>query len=273
MITRSQLAFHQTFQPEFQCIAKLLALGEYTGTKEEISEITGIPTGKQKGKVEPNIRYAVFMGLLHHSLTQGVHALSPTPLGQEVLAQDSYLQEDLTRWLCHANVTSPVSGAPQWKFLVHQAHNGFHETQSNDFFIEKGQELFPLALGFSEIFGVTRRCYQDGCFAPLGFLDWEEHLSYLPQNNQYDLLYLYGYTLLTQWELLFPDQREITLPLFQQDIGLARTFGLSEEIESQVLDDLAGEGILSVNRQLHPPTLIATSQSMALLPKLYSRLL
>ncbi len=56
MITRSKLTFHQSFQAELSNISKILGLGQYQGTNEDIIEKTGISTGKQKGKVEPAIR-------------------------------------------------------------------------------------------------------------------------------------------------------------------------------------------------------------------------
>ena len=66
MISRSKLKFHETFQPEWTYIARVLELAKdnYCGSKFDISDITGIPTGKQKGKVEPHIKYAQFMGLI-----------------------------------------------------------------------------------------------------------------------------------------------------------------------------------------------------------------
>ena len=49
--------FHKTFATQDSYISKILGLAEqgYSGTKEEISEITGIPTGKTSGKVVPHI--------------------------------------------------------------------------------------------------------------------------------------------------------------------------------------------------------------------------
>ena len=76
MIKSSALEFHETFQPELPYIAKILKLASenYSGTKFEISDCTGIPTGKQKGKVEPHIRYARCMGLIDYSIENGVYS-------------------------------------------------------------------------------------------------------------------------------------------------------------------------------------------------------
>ena len=43
-----------------------LAQTDYSGTKEEISCLTGIPTGKTSGKVIPHTRYAAYMGFIEY---------------------------------------------------------------------------------------------------------------------------------------------------------------------------------------------------------------
>ena len=127
MIHRSQIKFHETFQPEAGYLAKILELASnnYSGSKFEISEKTGIPTGKQKGKVEPHIKYAAFMGLLSYACEKGKYQISLTDLGREVYVQDPYLHETLTKWLCHYGISRKEYGAPQWSFLIHDGNLGF----------------------------------------------------------------------------------------------------------------------------------------------------
>ena len=92
MINRSQLKFHETFQPEASYITSILELANinYQGTKYQISDDTGIPTGKQKGKVEPSIKYAAFMDLISYSIDKGEYSLHLTDLGNEIFVQDKY---------------------------------------------------------------------------------------------------------------------------------------------------------------------------------------
>ena len=120
MTNKSSLEFHETFKPEIPYISKILKLAseKYSGTKYEISDISGIPTGEQKGKVEPHIKYASFMGLINFSCDKGIYVLSLTPLGEEVFVQDPYLHEDLTLWICHYCMTRKNFGAPQWSYLI-----------------------------------------------------------------------------------------------------------------------------------------------------------
>ncbi len=238
MITRSKLTFHQSFQAELSNISKILGLGHDQGTKEDISEETGISTGKQKGKVEPAIRYATFMGLLEHEVSQGMYTLTPTKLGKVVLQEDPYLQEILTLWLCHAQMCHPLVGAPQWSFLVHQGHLGFDKFCSNQFFLEKAQLEFDSTLSFTQLFSVVRLSYTEGCFRRLRFVNWEEALGFLPQSVQEDLIFVYAYSLLSLWEAFFPEKQEVTMPEIDQKLGLARTFCFHEE-EWQALLDIA----------------------------------
>ena len=49
-IRRNDIEFHQTFQPTEAYITKIMELAteQYAGKKEEISSITGIPTGQSE---------------------------------------------------------------------------------------------------------------------------------------------------------------------------------------------------------------------------------
>ena len=79
----NNLMFHETFQPELTYISKVLELavaGE-RGDKFQISALSGIPTGEKKGKVEPHIKYAKYMGLVDYRVEKGIYTLSATKLG------------------------------------------------------------------------------------------------------------------------------------------------------------------------------------------------
>ena len=73
--------FHKTFSPQDSYLAKILelAVNGYSGTKEDISAVTGIPTGKTSGKVIPHILYAYYMGLIKYQLNKGIYSLNVTP--------------------------------------------------------------------------------------------------------------------------------------------------------------------------------------------------
>lgn len=105
--------FHKTFAPQDSYISKILELAEYgySGTKEEISKITGIPTGKTSGKVVPHILYSYYMGLVNYKIEKGKLSLSLTDLGKVIYNEDKYLFEDITKLICHFNISDETNGA------------------------------------------------------------------------------------------------------------------------------------------------------------------
>lgn len=275
MINRSQLKFHETFQPETSYITSILELAEsnFQGTKFQISDHTGIPTGKQKGKVEPSIKYAAFMGLINFSLDKGVYSLSLTDLGNEVFAQDKYLLEDLTKWLCHYGISRPNLGAAQWAFIVHDVHFGYMQSMSSEHVLNKANQKFELSVSFEEIFGVVKRSYSDGFFSSLNYLEWDDMLSFTEHMETPELTYVYGYALFDSWDNRLPTKHEITLTEIDEMLGLGKVFGLPPDEVNCVLDSLADEGIVVLNRQLFPASVVRMTGTKELVAKLYSRLL
>lgn len=278
MYSRSQLQFHETFQPEPVYLAKLLALASenYVGNKYEISEKTGIPTGKQKGKVEPHIKFSAYMGLINYTCEKGVYSLSLPPIGDEIYSQDPFLHEQLSKWLCHYNIVRREKGAPQWSFWANTVHQGFIQSISSERVMEQFKKQFDGNLSYEEIFGVMRRSYLEGFFKELEYLSINEtnkSLSFHENSARDDLLYAYAYAMMDSWEYILPEKKEITLFELLEDLSFGKIFGLADDTVNELLDDMSGEGIISVNRQLFPTTIIKTTSSNELIAKLYSRLL
>lgn len=275
MIKRSQIKFHETFQPEMSYISKILQLANdnYSGTKFEISEVTGIPTGKQKGKVEPHIRYAAYMGLIHYVLDDKNYTLSLTPLGNEIFTQDLYLHETLTHWLCHYSIASPKSEAYQWNYLISQAHPGYFQGCSNDYLLSGANREFQTNCSFEEMFGPIKRCYVDGFFTDLDFVDWDQEIVFKEQMENPEYVFFYALALLDLWEQLLPDRKEITFEELMDQLKFGNYLGFNIEDCNSVLDSLTDENIISVNRQLVPATIIKLQNTSDVVPLLFSRLL
>lgn len=277
MINSAALEFHETFQPEPSYIAQILRLASegYSGTKYDISQDSGIPTGKQKGKVEPHIRYAKFMGLVEYQYEKGIYSLALSRLGQEVFAQDLYLHEDLTAWLCHYCMTRRIAGAPQWSYLIHNAHPGLGERLSQERLFQMAEawcDVPPSAMP-RKVFSVVKGSYTGGYFANLDFLEWEDQLEFHEKAERLELAFVYAYALFDSWERLAPNKREITEYTLKDQIGFGKLFGFNEEECGYVIDSLRDENLLAVNRQLYPATIIRMASSADLIPQLYSRLL
>lgn len=273
-MSKANLNFHQTFAPEREYISKLLTLadGNLPLSKEAIFEKTGIPTGKSSGKVEPHIRYAVFMGLLTDQTKSGEHLLARTEFGQAVFESDPHLLEPLTMLLCHYNLSSPVSGAALWHYVFHKAIPGLGLNINNDALTSVCKNEFgPTKINFSPL----RTCYiEDKCFGQLGLLGSEkEPWTFKGSPYQSDYRYAYAYTLLTSWELLLPDRSELTLDEVQSVLGWNKPYLWNDRDTLNILDSLSDLRVLSLNRQLTPITVIRNTVQHSVLEKLYSALL
>lgn len=275
-MANTALFFHETFQPELGYISKLLELGtdKFSGDKYKISELTGIPTGKEKGKVEPHIRYAKYMGLLDYSVSRGVYDLSLTKIGEEVLRQDRYLHETLTLWLLHYFISRREQGAPQWGFLVHKANKGFATGLTAEFLstlIQKEYEISSTEV--TKAFGVVKNSYMSGCFSNLHYIDWDDKIIFEEQREQIEFEYLYAYALLDSWRNLFPEKKELILPEVLEDLSFGKVFGLNDEDVDSVLSTLEDRRIISINRQLFPITIVRTMGLEEIIGLVYSVLM
>lgn len=272
----NNLMFHETFQPELTYISKILELAVESerGDKYQISALTGIPTGEKKGKVEPHIRYAKYMGLIDYSVEKGIYSLHTTQLGDQVWNQDKYLHEILTLWLLHYGMTREKVGAPQWEYIIKKINNGFNTEITNNRLNSVIQQDFAISSAdVQKAFGVVRSSYSSGCFSNLYYLNWEDSISFEEKSEQIEYGYLYAYALLDSWNSHFPDKKEITLPEIIDELMFGKVFGLCDDEIDSILETLQDKGIISVNRQLYPLTVVKTMEMDEVIPKLYSMLM
>ncbi len=270
------LLFHETFQPEMNYIAKILelAINDYSGDKFHISEITGIPTGKEKGKVEPHIKYCKYMGLIDYAYSNGTYELSATPVGKEVWNQDKYIHEQLTMWLMHYMISRKDKGAPQWVFVDRSLNQGFNSELSSTYVSSSAQKEFGIASAdVTKAFGVVKSSYQSGCFSSLNYLDWDAKLKFKEKTEEIEFGYLYAYVLADSWDELFPDKKEITFTDIINTIEFGKIFGLNDEDVDGVLDTLENIGVIKLNRQLYPVTVVRTADKDEILGNIYSLLM
>lgn len=269
-IKRDDVEFHKTFQPTDLYITKIMKLAEakYTGMKEDISSITGIPTGKNSGKVIPHIRYAAFMGLIDYEKEGSVYKLSLTQLGEIVLKEDKYLFESVTKWLCHYFISDVNDGAYLFSFLYKYLPFQLDSSISKELIERKVKEVFQHDYDM----GIVKRTYTDGFFETLGVLDWDDLLIINSLYYKNELKYVYVYTLLYSWEKNFPDERELTVDCISDELYWSNRFGFDKMETLNVLDELEILNAVKINKQLHPCTVIKLAKSEDYISKLYSEL-
>lgn len=268
-IIKTNLNFHQTFPPDASAISTLLSIAEeeIAYTKEEISDITGIPTGKSSGKVEPFIKYAEFMGLIDDEYKNKKHLLKLTHLGREVKYQDEALQEKATIYLCHANLVSS-SGANLWNFVFSNIFPRYGNKVKIKTFMDalkvqyKGADvnLSPFYTSYS------------GMFRKLAvFKNTQEELkfTFLPFKDAY--INMYAYFLLKEWENVYKDVQELTAnDLYSMNIDTKLCL-LKSDFD-KLLSNLESNGIIKVERLLTPFVVLKLRSSNEFIEYIYSTL-
>lgn len=267
-----EVEFHKTFQPQDTYIVKIMELAQarFSGTKEEISSLTGIPTGKTSGKVVPHIRYAAFMGFVCYSKEGSVYTLSLTELGKVVMREDKYLFENVTKMLAHYFIASPHNGALIWSFLYDNLPYRLDDSISNELVNSKFFEIFQH--DGKDNLNVVKKSYMEGFWQSLRLMDWTDGLCLNGQFYNGDFLYVYAYTLLRDWEQQKSDERELTITQIFDELCWSKRFGLDDTEAMNVLDELAAEGYISLNKQLHPCTVVRLEHSENLIDRLYDSL-
>ena len=253
--------FHMTFPPTPAYIGRLLKIADgRMRSASEIAEETGIPEGASSGKIRPHIQYAGYMGLIR------TEDFTRTPLGEVVRREDCMLTEKLTQMLCHIQMTSPT-GAPMWRFLFHELLPENQGQISNALLSDAMKRRFGATAKFTPV--ITMYTKQ---FTELKLLSAEEDSLVLhPCAFDKDLLYVYGYALLYEWESSCPEKMEITAEELEK-LKVRHTFGWSQTEEYEVLQKLCSVAVIGMNRQLVPFTIQRLVSTSFLLPKLYSLL-
>ncbi len=268
----ASINFHQTFRPEKQYISSILEIaGEnvYKSVKD-ISLQTGIPNGKSSGKVEPHIIYAAYMGLINYDKKDSEYGLQRTSLGETVYMEDPGLQEKLTVLLCHCMLQRQDLGAPLWTEVFRAIFPRYRQGISKDMLLKELNLVFDGKVTVKNIAPFYGS--YDSFFDSIGVLvDNNESigLNSIPFNREY--IYLYAFVLLEYWKEAYLDQDEISSDRLNE-LHYRGVFGWDTQEEYAVLEHLTDKGILRLNRQLTPYTILKMSESHDLIDKLYSEL-
>lgn len=263
--------FHKTFAPQDSYISKILELAkqEFAGTKEEISEITGIPTGKTSGKVVPHMFYSKYMGLINFEIEKGRYSLSLTELGKLIYNEDKYLFEDISKLICHYNICDETNGAYIWSFIYQHLPVMLNEDISDDLLKRKYREFFLVDVDYKPM----KKSYtEDGFWAVLNLIDFSDGLRINSTYYNDIMLYVYAYTLLSSWDKMYHTEQEITIDQIALNLKWNKRFGFDDDEMMYALEKMEEANILKLNKQLIPVIAIRTTDAASLLPHLYDYL-
>jgi hypothetical protein len=279
------LSFPQTFLPDRDLLARLLKFTAQggSGSKEDISQTTGIPTGASTGKVEPMIRYTLGIGLIDaNKTTGGVWQLNLTPLGRIVFQQDAALSEPLTLWLMHlllcrrCGLASPATGiADAWFTLFAEGAFRLGKRFTLADYLALLQERHGDKANLKALSSLVARSYlEPRAFGGIGAL--QEESGYLvrqiaPLKTDYFPAYTaYLYLL---WDELFGDRTQLAFDEFAEQTRFPALTGWGESQIAAWLDWMANHGRVQLDRHTGTPVLLRLQATEQVLAKLYDGLI
>ena len=266
--------FAQTFKPEKQyigCLLKIAERNEFMTTKQ-ISLETGIPMGTSSGKVVPHIEYCKFMGLIdYEKKDSNTYKLGITPLGKVVLGEDPGIKEELSLILLHSLLLRNIEGAPIWDEMFHRVFPKYHGTISIEDAINELNVTYDNKVTRKNFAPFT--CSYEDMFSPIDYVTTEDEILKLRHTTKIDkdFVYLYTYVLLCYWDELYADRIEITADEFAE-LKCGSKLNLDIQTEYKVLELINEKGLIRLNRQLTPYTIMKTSTKEELMKKLYNEL-
>ena len=267
-------SFHQSFCPERSYLSSLLKLAsqQFSGTTDEISEKTGIPTGKSSGKVDPHRKYCQAMGLLETESSLGAKGhLVLTPLGKTIHREDLALQEELSQVTMHLMISSAHGGALAWNALFGRSKIDL----GSSFSIDDATFFLNSLLGKSTalpgpIFTTYR---EEASLLRSGMLDISTaNVTRKPLKERSEYFWGYAYCWLRYWESGFNETQQVPLARFELVCNFQEISGWTPSQYASYLSWMADHRLIKVDRQTGDPLILKTAKSCDIANKIFSEL-
>ena len=248
--------FHKSFKPERQYINALLrfAAAGKSGSYQEIASETGIPMGMSSGKVPAIIDYCRGMGLIRLTGSNRTSIKKPdlTPFGRIVLLEDPFLKLNITQWVAHLNLCSPLCGAEVWYqtfFPGKQALGMTFERSQLETYLQS-----TLKIDNSGIIGPLIGTYEDdAAFRICGALSETSGVVFrksAPVSDEFG--YGYGAWLLQLVHSHFPKSGQVSAVELDSVAGWRTIPGWGTDDLQRVLELVERKGLFSVDRHMEP---------------------
>lgn len=282
------LNFPQTFLPERRLLAKLLAFAAENGRGDKtfIGEQTGIPTGRDTGKVEPMIYYCQGMGLVTAKRNAGEWQLGVSALGRVVLQEDPYLGEPHTLWLLHLllcrrlGLTSLALGvADAWFALFAESRfrlgANFSQQDFLQFLLERhGEKTYMKSLA-----GVVIRAYlEDSCLGMIAALRQQgsgqdamiQRHSAPAERSYYPVYAAYLYLV---WDALFAGENQLALDRLARESRCFVLMGWDDATINRWLEWMVDMGLIQLDRYTGTAMLLRLRTTAQVVSAIYSELI
>lgn len=285
VIEKLPINFPTDFLPDRRLITDLLAFAieGRAGTKEEISEITGIPTGKSSGKVEPMIHYASGMGLITAAKENQTWKLEPTTIGALIFSEDTFLSEMQTLWLLHLllcrryGLSEPSNGiAVAWFELF----TSEQLRRLESFTLEGYQKILAQKVGeFGYVKGlaalVVRSYFTDNCWALAKVFKKQstDKYQFLKAPVEKEMLPVYSVYLYLLWDDLFSNEKQLSLDEFAEQTCFFKVTNWNETDINIWLNYLSDSGAVQIDRYTGVPILLRLQDTQQVIEGLYSELI
>lgn len=267
-------SFHQSFCPERSYLSFLLRLAsrQFEGTTDQISQETGIPTGKSSGKVDPHKKYCQAMGLIEVLSASGVRArLTLTPLGETIYREDLAIQEELSQLILHLMISGSHGGALAWNFLFGRSKI----VLGNRFSIDDATSFLTSLLGKSTalpgpIFTTYR---EEASLLRSGMLDLNDAMvtrKPLKQNPEY--FWGYAYCWLKYWETSLGESQQVPLAHYEMACNFQEIAGWTSSQYASYLSWMTDHRLIKIDRQTGDPLILKTGTSGGIANNIFSEL-
>lgn len=275
----------RTFLPDRRLLARLLGFAAQGGggTKFEIRDQTGIPTGESTGKVEPMIWYAAGMGLIKPDLQADMWQVPLTTLGQVIFQEDPFLNERQTLWLLHLLLCRRLSRhstqgvADAWFTIFADSQLRLGKTVNTDQAHKLLQERYGQLGYLKALAGVLLRMYQEsnawGLAAILTISATSETYQFQAAPTETSYYPLYTTYLYLMWDSLFVNEQQIALDQFIQETRLLNTLRWEAKDLNTWLEWMVAYGWIQLDRQTGSALLLRLKTTSDALHHTYSGLL
>ncbi len=284
MLKELSINFPETFVIEFNLISALLKAiskhGELIGTKEEVSLLTGIPTGKSSGKVAPMIKYAFAIGLVDYEYRNSQWTLKLTKLGEVVYEEDLGFIEPITILISHlmfcrrVNLEAiPLGIVDPWFQLFANSHiclgQSFDSSEMKKF-IFGNQEIKP---SFNKFASILIRTYTnpDSKFYGLNLLKFDGDKLKRGQAPRVREYYpAYSVFMFLAWDCYLKDTKQIELDRFLDEIGFFSLLNWSKAQSLDWINWMESKKFVQVDRQTGTALALRTASTDIIIDALYS---